>query len=90
MSESARKLPNSIEVVQYADRWSLKVDGVEFPWYISGEDGISTTVDSGGIPRVTFTMFANRVTVEHDLTRAPEVFPADSPIYFELMRERIS
>jgi hypothetical protein len=53
-------------------RFSLTVDGEEFPWHIA-EDGVTTTVTDDGVPTVTITLLAERVTVDHrieDETRA--------------------
>lgn len=45
-------------------RFSLTINGEEFPWCIA-EDGVSTAVTDEGVPAVTITILAEQVTVNH-------------------------
>lgn len=69
----ADKMADHIEVfAKNNTEWSLRIDGQEFPWFISS-DGVQTIVGSDNCPSVTVTIFANRVSVEHDWTPAVEL-----------------
>lgn len=66
----ADKMADHIEVVcKNGNEWSLRIDGQEFPWYIS-EAGVQTTVGADDCPNATITVLANRVSIEHDWTPA--------------------
>ena len=59
------KLADHIEVTADSDgKFSLVIDGTEFPWHIT-TDGVSTSVTTDGVPTVTMTLIAERVSVEH-------------------------
>lgn len=62
------RIPGHIEVAKLADGSGchITVDGETFP-YICADSGISTTVERDGIPAITLTLIADRVTVDQAL-----------------------
>jgi hypothetical protein len=60
------KIPAEIRVeASRKNGEKLLIDGEEFPWAIT-EDGVSTSVGRG-IPTVTITLIADRVTIDHTM-----------------------
>lgn len=60
------KLAQSIEVIQRRNRYSLRIDGVEFPWYIT-DAGVEVQVAADRVPGVTITLLAETVTLDYRL-----------------------
>jgi hypothetical protein len=60
------KLAKSIAIGRRGlSEFSLKIDGEEFGFYIAREP-ITTTTDVDDLGRVTFTVLAEKVTIEDD------------------------
>lgn len=58
------ELAKLIELIRNESGFTLTVNGEEFPWFIT-EDGVNVKVDArSGIPQVTLTILAGRVTVD--------------------------
>ena len=60
-------LAGHIHVSAIGDKFSLTIDGQEFPWYITS-DGVQINVTDDASPAVTITIMAKKVTAEHDLS----------------------
>lgn len=59
----ARKLIDTIRVIQDSEHQSLLIDGEEFPWLIANS-GISTQVSRDEIPAITFTLLCKNLEIE--------------------------
>jgi hypothetical protein len=46
----------------------MTIDGREFPWHVS-VDGFEVTVSKNDLPGVTVTIVAERVTVDHAISK---------------------
>lgn len=62
----ARKAKH-IEVICDRNGYSLKIDDVEFPRFISNEPAIETSVSLGEHPQITLTILADRLTIDHGI-----------------------
>lgn len=62
------KFATHIDVSAHLDgrRFRLTIDGEQFPWHIT-EDGVQIEVTDQGLPAITITIPAERVTVDHSI-----------------------
>ncbi|UAJ78328.1 hypothetical protein IT072_13780 [Leifsonia sp. ZF2019] len=56
----AQRDPNAVTVPAFA----ITIDGEDFPWHIT-EEGVRIEVTDQGVPAITITIPAERVTVDH-------------------------
>lgn len=59
------KLANLIEVDNR--NFTIKIDGVEFPYYIGVEGVVLPSVSRGNTPQITITIPADEVRVVHSI-----------------------
>lgn len=73
MSDTTPRLAKTIRVTQEnAAKFSLEIDGQEFPWYIAA-GGVTVAVARGELPSVTLTLVAECVLVDNDIRSPAEV-----------------
>lgn len=68
-AQTGRRVASLIEIERGSDGSSIRIDGVELPWYV--DHRLDVRVSNTEIPSVTLTVWADQVKVNNQTFRSP-------------------